>query len=252
MTYDIHERVRKRTRNTVLIGIAIIAAIATVVTAVVLWTSRDSNERQSHRAGQHKPNLPTALPSDTPTVVRSSDIEGINWSEVKTTGVWLPISETAGPKHQDGSLLSGFQRTPFGATLAAIDITALASSFAGSDVFEPTIQQQVTGPDQQKVLEKARSEYSQEIQKAGIKPGDPVGDLGIEVVGFRVEHYDSSYVAVHMLAKARGTNNYADARYEVKWIKGDWRFVAPLNADWETEITSVGSPSGYTIFPPRK
>ena len=252
MTYDIEARVRRNIRNLTIAVVAAAIVIASAITATVVWV----NHHTSHRAVPLRSS--SVLPSDeelrnTPAAVSTEQLADIEWKELKTTGIWLPISSEAGPKHLS-NIHSGFAHTPLGAALAEIHISVLAGMYAGSDVFEPTIKTQLTGVDKYKILAQVESDYQQELRSSGGRPGDAIAAPSLQLSGILIEHYDPGYSAIHLLVKRQkdGVTDYLDARFEVRWINGDWKLVAPLNADWASTISTPQSINKYALLPERK
>lgn len=166
----------------------------------------------------------------------------------------VPYSATSGPKKHDNDLASGFTRDPLGALLAAIHIGGRAVSVVGSDVFRPTIRDQMTGPNVGEFLAENEKDYEQSRQEASIAPGKPLSETYATLLGFRLEHYDSSYAAIHLLVQgptSQGGSTQSDFRIEVKWVDGDWKALVPVNEEWDSAMTSVQPEQSYIKFPER-
>jgi hypothetical protein len=129
-------------RRTRIVAFAALAAVALVAAAVIALGGGDDKTIRSPSRGNSQQTGKDA-PSETLTA------ENVKFSDVY--GAQIP-SSAAGPKETAGGRALGFERSPAGAVLAAINIFARAESRPGPGVFEPTITEQVTGPDKDKLL----------------------------------------------------------------------------------------------------
>ncbi|GAA1311677.1 hypothetical protein Psi02_72500 [Planotetraspora silvatica] len=166
-------------------------------------------------------------------------------------GIRLPLSNTDGPRTLDNDRAEGFARTQQGALLAALHIAVRASSHWGPAVFEPTITEQVTGPDADQLLEKSRTQYEESRQEAGLPPGSPLGKAFVDEEAYRWQTYTPDAATVDIVSAGpdpRGTTVRATTRVQVVWQNGDWRVVAPLGGDWGNAATELKSLDGYTRF----
>src|SRR5690606_3480837 len=88
-----------------------------------------------------------------------------------------------GPRSLNGGRAVGFARTPLGALLAAVHIAVRANPQWGPKVFEPTIGDQVIGPDAEALLASTREAYD---RLRGDRPdGAELGRGYVALEGFR-------------------------------------------------------------------
>lgn len=233
-------------RRNGLLGGVVLALVAAIGLAVVLLSGDGkSNDRSPTK---ERPQQATG----ESTTLKAEDV---TYSDVY--GAQVP-SSPAGPKNTSGGRAIGFDHSPAGAVLAAVNIFARVESRPGPSVFEPTIQEQVIGPDKDKLLAKAQADYS-----AGATRGtSPDGALSVAIgearpnrVGlwaYRVETYDNASASVNILLRqlVPGTSSYAyfNFPFVVRWIDGDWRLVAPLNGEFGSVIQRVAEvPTNYVV-----
>ncbi|MEW9534147.1 hypothetical protein [Microbispora sp. NPDC049125] len=185
----------------------------------------------------------------SPTPAPSPRQPHITWQDFH--GVRLPLSDADGPRVLDHDRAQGFTRTRQGALLAALHIAVRANSQWGPAVFEPTITEQVTGPDADRLLEQTRNQYEESRQEAGLSQGSPLGKAFVDEEAYRWESYTPDAAAVDIVSAGpdpRGTTVRATTRIQVVWHEADWRVVAPLDGDWSNMATELKSLDGYTPF----
>ena len=200
--------------------------------------------------GPGRPSGPAAPPAASGPQLPSVSLAGLRWSDYH--GVRLPSSPAAGPRHTRSGLAWGFSDTPLGALLAALDIAVRANAQWGPDVFVPTIQDQVTGPDAAALLAGCQAGYGQASQAAHITGGQPLGDAYVTEEAFRWDAYTPADATVDLVSAGPGSGGVtirASTRVEVVWQGGDWRVVAPPGGDWGNAAARLASLEGYTIFP---
>ncbi len=166
-------------------------------------------------------------------------------------GVRLPLSDVDGPRRLDHDRAAGFARTRQGALLAALHIAVRANAQWGPDVFEPTIAEQVTGPDADKLLEETRTQYEQSRREAGLPNGSALGVAYVAEEAYRWQSYTPDAATVDLVSAGpspAGTTVRAVTRVQVVWRGGDWRVVAPLGGDWGNAAGPLTSLDGYTTF----
>jgi hypothetical protein len=143
--------------------------------------------------------------------------------------------------------------------LAAINIFARAESPPGPAVFEPTITEQVMGPDRDKLLDKARAGYAEGLPRGTAPDGSLSGTIGearpnrIGMWAYRVDAYDGSSATVNVLLRqlVPGTASYAyfNFPFTLRWLDNDWRLVAPLNGEFSSVIQRVADvPASYVVI----
>lgn len=202
----------------------------------------------------------TEAPESTPTAVRTTvqpgqlvsapqvPLGGLSWRDFH--GVVLPYSAQDGPREVDGDLARGFARTPRGALLAAVHITVRASMQWGPQVFDPTIDQQVIGPDAEALLAATRETYE---RHRGDRPdGAALGRGYVVLEGFRWQGYSPVAASVDLVSAGPGDSDVtvrAATRIQLHWHNNDWRVVAPPGGTWAGTAAPVESPDGYVRFP---
>jgi hypothetical protein len=204
------------------------------------------------RGGSPGPGRPAAPapPAASGPRLPSVSLAGLRWSDYH--GIRLPSSPAAGPRHTRNGLAWGFTDTPLGALLAALHIAVRANAQWGPDVFAPTIQDQVTGPDAAALLASCQAGYGQASQAAHITGGQPLGNAYVTEQGFRWDAYTPADATVDLVSAGTGSGGVtirASTRIEVVWQGGDWRVVAPPGGDWGNAAARLSSLAGYTIFP---
>ena len=189
---------------------------------------------------------------DVPVLTRTT----AKWMEVE--GIKLPVLEGGGPTRIEGGRASGFAQTPSGAALAAMHIATRVGPELGPRVYRPTIAEQTTGVDKDRLLAKIERDYNA-ARAGGVTPGGGlVANLSrarateSALVGYRVDGFDPSQVGVQILSRyrpAQGGLVYFSFGVMVRWVDGDWRMVAPLNGDLQNSANVVpGVPPGFTVF----
>jgi hypothetical protein len=222
---------------------AVVIAVAGVGLALAV-TSRGGGP------GPGRPSGPAAPPAASGPQLPSVSLAGLRWTDYH--GVQLPSSPAAGPRHTRNGLAWGFSDTPLGALLAALNIGVRANAQWGPDVFVPTIQDQVTGPDAAALLAGCQAGYGQASQAAHITGGQPLGDAYVTEEAFRWAAYTPAGATVDLVSAGPGSQGVtirASTRVEVVWHGGDWRVVAPPGGDWGNAAARLSSLGGYTIFP---
>jgi hypothetical protein len=174
---------------------------------------------------------------------------GLSWTDFH--GIKLPTSAQDGPRHMRNGLAWGFTDTPNGALLAAVNIVARTAALWGPAIYQPTIHNQVTGPDNAALLTAAASDYAAMQAAAHVRPGQPVGRGYAAEAGFRFVAYTPADATVDVVTEGPGTGGstvLVATRIEVVWLRGDWRVVAPPGGDWAHAATVISSLTGYTTF----
>ena len=243
---------RHPVRRMVLIVLAIAVMIAAIL-AVGIALGRTS----AQPAATGRPETATAPAASTPTapvpaIIPTVNLKGLRWAQVD--GLQAPFSPTAGPRDTANGLASGYAHTPLGALMAVVDIGPRVAPPIGSNIFLPTIEHQVVGSNQPALLASTNAAYAQELAQAKppVTPGSAAFRSFAVDAGFRWTSYTPSVAIVHVVTAAPGTNGqpvYQDGRYEVRWVAGDWRLVAPPSGLWQTVASVVPSLAGYTLFP---
>ena len=167
-------------------------------------------------------------------------------------GIPLPVSSSAGPRHQHGGLAWGYTDTPLGALLAAVNIGVRANAQWGPGIFGPTIRRQVTGPAKAALLATCQASYQQQRQAAGVPDGQPLGRAYVTEAAFRWVSYSPVAATVDLVSAgpdAQGATVRAVTQIGLTWSGTDWQVIAPLGGDWGNSAAPLPSLHGYTLFP---
>ena len=174
----------------------------------------------------------------TTSVDTTSAPQDLQWRTV--AGVSVPTSRTAGPTTGAGAARHGYERTPQGAVLAAINgQTALA---VADDRTWPDVVNTVTAPGP------GRDAFA--VARAGVTVAGTVPTTAApRFVGFEVTDYqlDPPTAAVSV-AQTIGTDPQLYA-YPValQWIDDDWRIVLPTPED-NIDAAEIADLTGYTTL----
>ncbi|WP_433496774.1 hypothetical protein ACQP1K_17465 [Sphaerimonospora sp. CA-214678] len=224
----------------VLSTLVLLTACSSAPTTVATPAATSSSSVTASTTSTPAPDKPLASP------VRLSRL---TWQDFH--GVRLPQSEVDGPRRLDHDRAAGFARTRQGALLAALHIAVRANAQWGPSVFEPTITEQVTGPDADKLLEETRAQYEQSRREAGLPKGSALGVAYVAEEAYRWQSYTPDAATVDLVSAGpspAGTTVRAVTRVQVVWRDGDWRVVAPLGGDWGNAAGPLTSLDGYTTF----
>ncbi|MBA9002869.1 hypothetical protein [Thermomonospora cellulosilytica] len=222
----------------------VIAAVASVALGTVVYAVVKPDDWRS------EPEPTATRPERSPAPSLEPEIRWADYS-----GMALPVSPAAGPFHVRDRLASGFARTPQGALLAAVHITVRSAAQWGPKVFEPTITEQVIGPEQTALLAVARSAYERQREAANVSEGDPLGPGHAVIEAYRWLAYSPDLATVDIVSAGpgpHGTTVRASTRVQVKWDNGDWRVLAPPGGDWANSAILLASTTGYTPFQGRR
>ncbi|MBX6752482.1 MAG: hypothetical protein IRY85_22940, partial [Micromonosporaceae bacterium] len=171
------------------------------------------------------------------------------WRDVQ--GVALPYSASKGPSNTLGGLATGFAHDAAGAVLAAAHIIVRINPQVGPNVFEPTLREQVVGPDVPALRDTIVQAYAALRQQAGVPYGDPAGQIPATLLGFRVDSYTDTDAEVRLITEGtdgRGGTATTALRLYVQWSGDDWVLAFPAGADLSTANVAVDATSLYTPF----
>jgi len=170
-------------------------------------------------------------------------------------GVAMPVSDEAGPAQFDDATASGFAHTDAGAAMAGLHLTVRSDARTGPTVFEPLLQQQVTGdPGAIKAMvDNRRSEYTKWAQFKGVTDNGPVILPGaFSFIGWKITDWSASGpVTVHLLVEDPKTLTLYDVAPVVEWdaTGNDYKLVATPNFGYPKQATVQPSDrSTYTLF----
>lgn len=245
----VHEDTRRRTGLLAIVGLAVVALLA----AVIITRGGGGHSKTTTRSpSREKTQVSGKKPAPDATLA------GENVSFQEFFGVQLP-SSPAGPKDTKAGRASGFDHSPAGAVLAAMHIFARSETPSGPAIFEPTIQEQVIGPDRDKLLANSQRGYS-EAATAGTGPnGELAADVQqaranrVGVWAYRTDSYSEVQSALNLLLRqfVPGTSSYAYINFAltVRWADGDWRLVAPLNGEFSSVAQRISEvPPSYVVI----
>jgi uncharacterized protein YceK len=231
-------------RRPVLLGLllGVVFALAIAGVASVLATRGSQEGPASAEADQQEAD------------VAAGQQEASQWSELQITGLALPVSDVHGPFDTSRGQAQGFSRDEMGAVLAGLHVGLRASPGVGRNVFEPTIREQVTGAatDVQALLERVTSEYEAQAVQHGTLPGQPLPDQLGSYEGYRIGEFTDDAAIVYILVRGpdpSGGTVLSEARVDLRWEDGDWRLVAPPDANFDGYGRLDPDPAEFQPFP---
>lgn len=152
-------------------------------------------------------DLPCLRDADGSSAARTPPPD-VRWDVVD--GMALPWSPTSGPSRRDGGLRTCYARTPAGALLAAVTLSATPHGTSAARVLR---EQVLPGPRRDALL--ARSRRHPPIAPAAGTTGD--------VAGFRVLEYDPERATVQVVVTFAA--RYLAFTVSLVWQRGDWRLT---------------------------
>ncbi len=139
-----------------------------------------------------------------------------------------------------------------GAALAAAHLVVRAGPGPGPRVYEPTIAEQVVGPDKRALAATIERDYDAARTQSGIEDGQPLGAGNVDFLGYRIDASSGSMRQVTLVEQApdaNGVPQYFEVPVAVQWVDGDWRLVAPREGTWTTAFTQLDQePASYKRF----
>lgn len=223
------------TRNRILLALAITAIVALIAVAVAIMRNSSPEQKAAHPA---RPPAVSTTPTTPPV-----DLSQIRWASYH--GYLLPETTGAGPANTAGGFASGYADTPLGALMAALNIAPRTAWQFGPAIFQPTIQDQVTGQYQMDLLSAALDGWNAADQQT------PQYSSYARWIGFAWQSYTPTFATMVVVEGGTVSGTVIDAATEmqVQWADGDWELVAPPGGDWDNATTRITSLSGYTLFP---
>lgn len=226
-------------RRWVIAGVVIAGGAAAGLVVPTVLRTEQADKPEPTRPATHVGQLVV-----TPEVSFAT----VSWQDFH--GVGLPYSTGDGPRSLNGGRAVGFARTPLGALLAAVHIAVRANPQWGPKVFEPTIGDQVIGPDAEALLASTREAYD---RLRGDRPdGAELGRGYVVLEGFRWLAYSSQVACVDLVSAGPGDSDVtvrAVTRIQLHWQDGDWRVVGPPGGTWAGAASALESTDGYVRFP---
>jgi hypothetical protein len=231
-------RQRRRRRYAVLLLAAVIAFAA--------WAQHYAHRHAAADAAAPTGTAPAAGPHAPASPVTAT----VRWTDFH--GIEVPVSPQAGPHHVHNGLSGGFTDTRLGAVLASVNIGVRTAAQWGPRIYQPTINHHVIGPAARLLLAADNSDYAALRAAAHVPPGQPAGRGYAVEAAYRLISYTPRSATAAIVTEGPGSNGttvLAATRVRVRWIRGDWRVVAPPGGTWSSSATAVSSLSGYTTFP---
>jgi hypothetical protein len=242
--YRLYRKNRRRRELALAVMVALILTVA-----VLALHAHAKGGHQKDKATAPATRTPARRPGTRPP--GAADVgAGPTWIDFH--GIELPISAQDGPHHTTGGLAWGFSDTPRGALLAAVNIAVRTAAQWGPAIYQPTIRNQVTGPDASTLLQGDASDYAALRAAARVRSGQPAGRGYAVEAAYQFAVYTPSAATVDIVTEgpgAAGATVLTVTRIEVIWLRGDWRVVAPPDGNWASSATTASSLTGYTTFP---
>lgn len=183
---------------------------------------------------------PPPRPTPTPSGGASSEVTPSTMRWDVTLAIALPVSSMHGPAALTPTTAAGFDRTRLGAALAAAHLLARTSPRVGPDVFTPTLDAQVRGPNRTALAEAVQVAYTAEAKGLGLIEGAPLPGADAELVGFRVVRYADTDAAIEVVLSStalRVDAQLVGIQVSLQWAEGDWQLLAPPRGDWAVVTT---------------
>ncbi|MFI7025136.1 hypothetical protein ACIBMZ_20705 [Micromonospora sp. NPDC049900] len=194
--------------------------------------------------------------SDVPQQVAVEVAWPTDLTWITVAGLDLPVSAAAGPRNFAAGRARGFAQTPSGAVLAALHLLVRTSPQVGPRVWEPTLREQVVGPDVAAYIDAVTRNYALAQEQLQIPYGDPLSPIYASIAGVRIDSYGPHAASMRLLIEAPdGSSGVARAAtvVQVSWTGTDWSLIAPPRGDWSTVRALVGPAvtRSYTPLPGR-
>jgi len=233
---------RPRCRLLLLILVPLVVVAVATPTVIHAGDEPSSSHAEASRIASRAPTSPT----------NKHSADDVTWDD--TLGVRLPVSHDHGPHRMESDRAAGFARTEAGAGFAAAHLVARTSPSVGPSVFSATLVEQVRGPNRIAMEQLVTEQYEQQRQRAGVQPGRRIPGADAELVGYRVEGYetDSPHATIQLLltsADLRASGRFLAVLVTLQWADGDWQLIAPPQGDWATVSRLVATrPTGLVGF----
>jgi hypothetical protein len=234
-------------------GLALLVAASYVVARTGDRPTRGdaSRDRQVVTVGPREPSASATADQVAADIAWPTDL---TW--ITVAGLDLPVSATAGPRDLAGGRARGFSQTPAGAVLAALHLLVRSSPQVGPRVWEPTLREQVVGPDVAAYTDAVNQDYETARERLQVPYGEPLGRIYASIGGVRVDAYSPQAASLRVLIEAPGGDGgiaRAATVVQVSWSGTDWQLIAPPRGDWSTVrvLISADLAAGYTPLPGR-
>ncbi|MEU6585886.1 hypothetical protein [Nocardia sp. NPDC046763] len=161
-------------------------------------------------------------------------------SNLKATvfqGISLPVADQ-GPRDNSGAVVSGFDRSPVGAALAAINATVRISVATDSEWALIGQRMLAAGP--------GRDAWA--IARSQISITDPITASAPRIAGYRVVIYaaDRAEIAIFTIQSDQSLTRNAAI---VIWQDGDWKLLLPGHLQSSPVQTVTALPSNLIPLP---
>lgn len=217
------------------------ATVLGLVTAGGLLVATTSNSRTASAGSQPPATAPAAAAAVTaarPAAAPAANAAALASPPVDVMwrvfdGFALPEGSTDGPRTVDGAVEAGFARTPRGALLAAVQITARMLVAPGDGWRQVVLRQVLPGPGREAWL-RVRGEAA-----ADGMPGT-TADYA-QVAGYRYVTWTPDVAVLQLVTRTA----LADApdTLAVSTLTLRWTEAGPEGADWRLELQPDGSPT---------
>jgi hypothetical protein len=246
-----HWRHRRRRRFAAFLAVALLLVAAAAAHATGAHVGHGTTAQATHPRSSVTHRRPAKGSRHVRPYRTSQSAPGTGLSWTDFHGIELPISVHDGPHHMRNGLAWGFTDTAHGALLAAVNVVVRTAALWGPAIYQPTIRDQVTGPDTSALMAADASGYAAIQAAAHVRPGRPVGRGYASEAGFRFVAYTPADATVDVVTEGPstgGSNVLVATRIEVVWLRGDWRVVAPSGGNWAHSAAVISSLTGYTAF----
>ncbi|MEV6096187.1 hypothetical protein [Nocardia sp. NPDC051981] len=175
----------------------------------------------------------------TPGTATTANIDSrpSNLKKIAFQGISLPVADQ-GPRDTSGAVVSGFDRNPVGASLAAINATVRISVATDSEWALIGQRMLASGP--------GRDAWA--IARSQISITDPITASALRIAGYRVVNYapDRAEIAIFTIQSDQSlTRNTAT----VIWQDGDWKLLLPGHPQSSLVQTVTALPSNLIPLP---
>lgn len=240
-------------RSAALVAVVFLLAVV----GAILWFTRDGDPGPAPTAAPtvSEPSgtvgpLPPGPTTEPSTELGPSEVIP-GWSSTEVAGITLPVSTEAGPHDLSDGRARDFERTELGAVMAATHLVYFSTGYAGPEVYEPTIEEQVVaGDNQQRLLAAAQAAYDQGVRDQG--RDDPRGSAVLR--GYRVTSYteDAASVEVWSEGPAAAGRVRIGTTVDLAWRDGRWMILPPPDGQWSQRVRELTATTTeqFTEFPP--
>lgn len=152
-------------------------------------------------------------------------------------GVPLPYSKTAGPLKVDGPVYSGYERSPAGALVAAVQL-GYRYLLTPGEGWREVLQRQVLPGVGRGVFARNR---------ATVDVDDPPGTYG-QPAGFRFAAFTADVASIQLVSRFPTTGSLQVVTVTVKWVDGDWRLELQPDGGSSPTAQAVPDLDGFVVW----